>query len=53
MKELQVQWVYTALASLPPVEASSSHIDCDEDRPNSISGIEVGAWLISSPLSSS
>ena len=46
MKEkLQGQQVYTALASLPLVVASSLVIGGDEKRPNSIAGIEIGGMI--------
>jgi hypothetical protein len=50
MEELRAQRAYTALASSPPVVASSSHIGGDEGRPDSTVGIEVGG-MVNAPSS--
>ena len=46
MEELRAQWVYTALASSPPVVALSSHIDGDEEGMDFIASIKVGGMVI-------
>ena len=53
MEELRAQRVYTALASSPPVVASSSHIGGDGEGMDSIASTEVGGMVNAPPLSSS
>ena len=50
MKELRGQRVYTALASLPQVVASSSHIGGNEDGIDSIASMDVGD-MVNAPSS--
>jgi hypothetical protein len=50
MEELRAQRVYTALASSPPVVASSSHIGGDEEGMDSIASTEVGG-MVNAPSS--
>ena len=50
IKELQAQRVYTALASSPPVVASSSHIGGDEEGMDFIASTEVGS-MVNAPSS--
>ena len=42
MEELRIERIYIALASTPPVVASSLHISGDEQGPDSIASTEVG-----------
>ena len=50
MGEPRAQQVYTALVTFPPVVASSSHIDGDEEGMDSIASTEVGG-MINAPSS--
>ena len=50
MEELQFQWIYTALASSPPVVASSSHIGGDEEGMDSIASMKVEG-MVNAPSS--
>ena len=45
MEELRTQWVYTALASSPPVVALSLHIGGDEEGIDSIANTEGGGMV--------
>ena len=45
MEELWTQQIYIALASSPPVVASSTHIGGDEEGTNSIASPEVGGMV--------
>ena len=53
MEELRAQRVYTTMASLLPVVASSSHIGGDEEGTNFSLNTKLGVWLMTPPLSSS
>ena len=50
MEELRAQQIYTALASSPPVVASSSHIGGDGEGMDSIASTEVGG-MVNAPSS--
>ena len=50
MKELRAQWVYIAMASSPPMVASSSHFGGDEEGMDSSASTEHGG-MVNAPTS--